>query len=88
MTTAVLSQDTRAVGRGRPGVRWTFASSPRLALRPGRMWSLLVTGIDDAMRTVFGSVLVKGRVRGERLLHARVACVSVISLPRPEEPIA
>jgi sulfate/thiosulfate transport system permease protein len=43
MSTAVLSQDTRAVGRGRPGVRWTLTKGPSLGLGIGMIWfSLLV----------------------------------------------
>jgi hypothetical protein len=41
MTAAVLDQDTRAVGRGRPGVRWTYYIQVRLE-PPARdvfMWS-------------------------------------------------
>lgn len=43
MTTAVLSQDTRAVGRGRPGVRWTLTGGASLGLGIALIWfSLLV----------------------------------------------
>jgi sulfate transport system permease protein len=43
MTTAVLGQDTRAVGRGRPGVRWTLAPGSGVALGVAMTWfSLLV----------------------------------------------
>jgi sulfate/thiosulfate transport system permease protein len=43
MTTAVLGQDTRAVGRGRPGVRFTLTRGSGLALGIGMTWfSLLV----------------------------------------------
>jgi sulfate transport system permease protein len=43
MTTAVLSQDTRAVGRGRPGVRSTLTPGASLGLGIALMWfSLLV----------------------------------------------
>jgi sulfate/thiosulfate transport system permease protein len=43
MTTAVLSQDTRAVGRGRPGVRSTLTPGASLGLGIGMLWfSLLV----------------------------------------------
>jgi sulfate/thiosulfate transport system permease protein len=43
MSTAVLIQDTRAVGRGRPGVRWTLTKGPSLGLGIGMIWfSLLV----------------------------------------------
>jgi sulfate transport system permease protein len=43
MSTAVLGQDTRAVGRGRPGVRWTLTKGPSLGLGIAMIWfSLLV----------------------------------------------
>jgi len=43
MTTAVLSQDTRAVGRGRPGVRSTLTKGSALGLGIAMTWfSLLV----------------------------------------------
>ncbi|HET7432617.1 MAG TPA: sulfate ABC transporter permease subunit CysT [Nocardioides sp.] len=43
MTSAVLSQDTRAVGRGRPGVRWTLSGGSTLGLGVAMLWfSLLV----------------------------------------------
>jgi len=43
MTTAVLNQDTRAVGRGRPGVRSTLTPGASLGLGIAVMWfSLLV----------------------------------------------
>jgi sulfate transport system permease protein len=43
MTTAVLSQDTRAVGRGRPGVRSTLTPGASLGLGIAMLWfSLLV----------------------------------------------
>jgi sulfate transport system permease protein len=43
MTTAVLSQDTRAVGRGRPGVRSTLTPGSTLGLGIAMLWfSLLV----------------------------------------------
>jgi sulfate transport system permease protein len=43
MTTAVLSQDTRAVGRGRPGVRSTLTPGASLGLGIALLWfSLLV----------------------------------------------
>ena len=43
MTTAVLSQDTRAVGRGRPGVRSTLTPGATLGLGIAMLWfSLLV----------------------------------------------
>jgi sulfate/thiosulfate transport system permease protein len=43
MTAAVLSQDTRAVGRGRPGVRWTLGAGSSLGLGIAMVWfSLLV----------------------------------------------
>jgi sulfate transport system permease protein len=43
MTSAVLSQDTRAVGRGRPGVRWTLTRGASLGLGIALLWfSLLV----------------------------------------------
>ena len=43
MSTAVLSQDTRAVGRGRPGVRSTLTRGSSLGLGVARVWfSLLV----------------------------------------------
>jgi sulfate transport system permease protein len=43
MTTAVLSQDTRAVGRGRPGVRSTLTRGSALGLGVALLWfSLLV----------------------------------------------
>jgi sulfate transport system permease protein len=43
MSTAVLGQDTRAVGRGRPGVRWTLAPGSGVALGVAMTWfSLLV----------------------------------------------
>jgi sulfate transport system permease protein len=43
MTTAVLSQDTRTVGRGRPGVRWTLTRGSTLGLGVAMVWfSLLV----------------------------------------------
>src|SRR5690242_15045724 len=43
MSTAVLSQDTRAVGRGRPGVRWTLGRGSGLGLGVAVLWfSLLV----------------------------------------------
>ena len=43
MTTAVLSQDTRAVGRGRPGVRSTLTRGSALGLGIAMVWfSLLV----------------------------------------------
>ena len=43
MTTAVLGQDTRAVGRGRPGVRSTLTPGSGLGLGVAMMWfSLLV----------------------------------------------
>ena len=43
MTTAVLSQDTRAVGRGRPGVRSTLTAGSSLGLGIAMVWfSLLV----------------------------------------------
>jgi sulfate/thiosulfate transport system permease protein len=43
MTSAVLSQDTRAVGRGRPGVRWTLSAGSSLGLGIAMLWfSLLV----------------------------------------------
>src|SRR5262245_28853125 len=43
MTTAVLSQDTRAVGRGRPGVRSTLTRGSALGLGIAMTWfSLLV----------------------------------------------
>jgi sulfate transport system permease protein len=43
VTTAVLSQDTRAVGRGRPGVRWTLTGGASLGLGIALIWfSLLV----------------------------------------------
>jgi sulfate transport system permease protein len=43
MTTAVLSQDTRAVGRGRPGVRSTLTPGASLGLGIAMVWfSLLV----------------------------------------------
>jgi sulfate transport system permease protein len=43
MTSAVLSQDTRAVGRGRTGVRWTLTSGSTLGLGIALLWfSLLV----------------------------------------------
>jgi sulfate/thiosulfate transport system permease protein len=43
MTTAVLSQDTRAVGRGRPGVRSTLTPGASLGLGIAMIWfSLLV----------------------------------------------
>jgi sulfate/thiosulfate transport system permease protein len=43
MSSAVLTQDTRAVGRGRPGVRWTLTRGPSLGLGIGMLWfSLLV----------------------------------------------
>jgi sulfate transport system permease protein len=43
MSTAVLGQDTRAVGRGRPGVRWTLTPGSGLGLGIALTWfSLLV----------------------------------------------
>ena len=43
MTTAVLSQDTRTVGRGRPGVRFTLTRGSSLGLGVALLWfSLLV----------------------------------------------
>jgi sulfate transport system permease protein len=43
MSTAVLNQDTRAVGRGRPGVRWTLTPGSGVALGVAMTWfSLLV----------------------------------------------
>ncbi len=43
MTTAVLDQDTRSVGRGRPGVRWTLSGGSTLGLGIAMVWfSLLV----------------------------------------------
>jgi sulfate transport system permease protein len=43
MTTAVLGQDTRTVGRGRPGVRSTLTPSAALGLGVAMLWfSLLV----------------------------------------------
>jgi sulfate transport system permease protein len=43
LSTAVLSQDTRAVGRGRPGVRWTLTGGSTLGLGIAMVWfSLLV----------------------------------------------
>src|SRR3954467_6837175 len=43
MSTAVLSQDTRAVGRGRPGVRSTLTTGSSLGLGIAMVWfSLLV----------------------------------------------
>jgi len=43
MTSAVLSQDTRAVGRGRPGVRSTLTAGSSLGLGIALLWfSLLV----------------------------------------------
>src|SRR6476469_4322267 len=43
MSTAVLSQDTRAVGRGRPGVRSTLTAGSSLGLGIAMVWfSLLV----------------------------------------------
>jgi sulfate/thiosulfate transport system permease protein len=43
MTTAVLSQDTRAVGRGRPGVRSTLTPGAALGLGVAMVWfSVLV----------------------------------------------
>ncbi|MGC4110953.1 MAG: sulfate ABC transporter permease subunit CysT [Nocardioides sp.] len=43
MTTAVLGQDTRAVGRGRPGVRFTLTRGSGLGLGIAMIWfSLLV----------------------------------------------
>ena len=43
MTTAVLSQDTRTVGRGRPGVRSTLTTGASLGLGVALLWfSLLV----------------------------------------------
>jgi sulfate transport system permease protein len=43
MSTAVLGQDTRAVGRGRPGVRWTLTPGSGVALGVAMTWfSLLV----------------------------------------------
>jgi sulfate transport system permease protein len=43
MTTAVLDQDTRSVGRGRPGVRWTLGGGSTLGLGVAMVWfSLLV----------------------------------------------
>src|SRR4029079_272407 len=43
MTSAVLSQDTRAVGRGRPGVRSTLTPGASLGLGSAMTWfSLLV----------------------------------------------
>jgi sulfate/thiosulfate transport system permease protein len=43
MSTAVLGQDTRPVGRGRPGVRWTLTPGAGLGLGVALIWfSLLV----------------------------------------------
>jgi sulfate transport system permease protein len=43
MTSAVLDQDTRTVGRGRPGVRWTLSGGSTLGLGVAMVWfSLLV----------------------------------------------
>ncbi|HEY3527700.1 MAG TPA: sulfate ABC transporter permease subunit CysT [Nocardioides sp.] len=43
MSTAVLGQDTRAVGRGRPGARWTLTGGSSLGLGVVLLWfSLLV----------------------------------------------
>jgi sulfate transport system permease protein len=43
MTSAVLSPDTRAVGRGRPGVRSNLTSGAGLGLGIAMLWfSLLV----------------------------------------------
>jgi sulfate/thiosulfate transport system permease protein len=43
MSTAVLSQDTRAVGRGRPGVRWNLTPASSLGLGIALLWfSVLV----------------------------------------------
>jgi sulfate transport system permease protein len=43
MSTAVLGQGTRAVGRGRPGARWTLTRGSGLGLGIGMIWfSLLV----------------------------------------------
>src|SRR4051794_8604348 len=43
MSTAVLGQDTRAVGRGRPGVRWTLTGGATLGLGVALTWfSILV----------------------------------------------
>jgi sulfate transport system permease protein len=43
MSTAVLGQDTRPVGRGRPGVRWTLTRGAGLGLGVALTWfSLLV----------------------------------------------
>src|SRR3954462_896105 len=43
MTTAVLSQDTRAVGRGRPGVRSTLTVGSSIGLGIALLWfSILV----------------------------------------------
>jgi sulfate transport system permease protein len=43
MSTAVLGQDTRPVGRGRPGVRWTLTGGAGLGLGIALIWfSLLV----------------------------------------------
>jgi sulfate/thiosulfate transport system permease protein len=43
VSTAVLSQDTRSVGPGRPGVRWTLTRGSSLGLGVAMLWfSLLV----------------------------------------------
>src|SRR5262245_15772392 len=63
MTTAVLSQDTRAVGRGRPGVRSTLTPGAALGLGVAMVWfSLLVLIPLAAIVVVAGSDGVQGYV--------------------------
>jgi len=63
MTTAVLSQDTRAVGRGRPGVRSTLTPGASLGLGVAMVWfSLLVLIPLAAIVVVAGSDGVQGYV--------------------------
>jgi sulfate/thiosulfate transport system permease protein len=63
MTTAVLSQDTRAVGRGRPGVRSTLTPGAALGLGVAMVWfSLLVLIPLAAVVVVAGSDGLQGYV--------------------------